>query len=363
MRIDEHVEGGAVTQRADRSSAARGAAAGEARGEAFESHRARLVGVAYRMLGSLAEAEDVVQDAWLRLARADDAGDAGDAGTMASSDVAPRDLGAWLTTVVGRLALDRLRSACARREVYVGPWLPEPLVRSPTLEPAAQVELDDTVRLALLVVLERLTPEQRVAFVLHDVLGLPFADVAEVLGTTAAAARQHASRARRAVQDAGPARPVPAARQQAAVAAFAAATAGGDLGALVRVLAPDVVLVSDGGGRVRAALRPVVGAENVARLLLGLAAQAGEPGAGLLAVPALVNDELGFVVRLERADGSVDLSVVVPHVDDAGRVGAVDMIRNPDKLGAVRAWADEALAAQEALAPDGSSQTVESVNP
>jgi len=277
---------------------------------AFDAHRRRLVAVAYRMLGSVGDAEDVVQDAWLRLSAADDV---------------PRDLAAWLTTVVGRLCLDRLRSARVRREAYVGPWLPEPLVTTPG--PAEQVEAGESVRFALLVVLERLTPEQRVAFVLHDVLGVPFAEVAEVLGTTVATARQHASRARRAVDGARPRRTVSLARQEEVVAAFVAATAGGDLSALVAVLAPDVVLTSDGGGKVRAALRPVVGADHVARLLLGLVAQ------GVVAVErVLVNGEVGLVVRMDRPDGSTDVSVVVPHVDADGRVAALDMVRNPDKL-------------------------------
>lgn len=302
----------------------------------FETHRRRLVRVAYRMLGSFAEAEDAVQDAWLRLAAADDE---------------PRDLGAWLTTVVGRLCLDRLRSARVRREVYVGPWLPEPLVAAAEPGPAEQVEVDESVRLALLVVLERLTPEQRVAFVLHDVLGLPFAAVAEALGTTTASARQHASRGRRAVDDGRPPRTVSLAQQQAVVGAFVAAAAGGDLSVLVEVLAPDVVLTSDGGGKVRAALRPVVGADAVARLILGLVVQGASgrdregvvvtedtlsgPAGRIAVVPVLVNGELGLVVRLDRTDGSVDASVVVPHVDETGRVAAVDMIRNPDKLGAL----------------------------
>lgn len=306
----------------------------------LQAHRRRLVGLAYRMLGSLAEAEDVVQEAWLRLASADDV----------------RDVGPWASTVVSRLCLDRLRSARVRRETYVGPWLPEPVVQPAEPGPAEVVERDDSVRLALLVVLERLTPEQRVALVLHDVLALPFSEVAAVLGTTVPTARQHAARARRVVADAAPPRPVPLDRQRAVVSAFASAAAGGDLDALLRVLAPDVVLTSDGGGRVRAALRPVVGAEKVARLLAGLVTQ----GAGRLeVVPVLVNGEVGLVVRLADG-GTVDVTVVVPHVDEQGRVAAVDMVRNPEKL----AGAAQTVRAPGALSSaPGSAHTEASVNP
>ena len=287
----------------------------------FEQHRRRLTGLAYRMLGTLADAEDAVQDAWLRLDRAGADGVA--------------DLGGWLTRVTSRLCLDRLRALRASRESYVGPWLPEPLVTplgaapGGADDPAARVVVDDSVRLALLLVLERLTPEQRVAFVLHDVFAVPFDEVAEALGTTPAAARQLASRARRAAADDAPPRPVDPADQRRAVAAFHDAVQAGDLDGLVRALAPDVVLRSDGGGRVRAALRPVVGADAVARLLLGLGARAAQ--GRLVVAPALVNGEPGFVVRLVTPDAE-DLSVVVLHVGQDGLVAGVDMIRNPDKL-------------------------------
>lgn len=296
-------------------------AATEALAAEFEAHRRRLTGLAYRMLGTLAEAEDVVQDAWLRLAR------------VRRDEV--RDLGAWLTTATSRLCLDRLRSARSEREVYVGPWLPEPVVEEQD-GPAARVEVDESVRLALLVALERLTAEQRVALVLHDVFALPFEEVAEVLAVTPAAARQLASRARRAVEDQRVPRPVDATLQREVVSAFVAAAAGGDVGHLVRVLAPDVVLRSDGGGRVRAALRPVVGADGVARFLLGLV----ERSAGdVRVVPVLVNGEVGLLVSASTAAGS-DRSVLVPHVGPTGTVTGVDIVRNPEKLRRVpaRLW-------------------------
>src|SRR3954447_17068404 len=212
--------------------------------ERFEELRPGLIRLAYGELGSLAEAEDVVQDAWLRLQRVD------------ADDV--RDLRAWLTTTVSRLALDTLRSARVRREAYVGPWLPEPLVdrAGEGTHPAPGAAVAETVGLALLVVLESLSASERVAFVLHDVFGYEFAHVAEVLGTTVQSARQHASRARRAVEARRPRVPATREQQRAAGDAFLAATLGGDVGALVELLDPDVVLTSDGGGVVLAARKP-----------------------------------------------------------------------------------------------------------
>lgn len=302
----------------------------------FEQHRRHLVGVAYRLLGAFGEAEDVVQDAWIRLARSDADG--------------VEELGAWLTTVVSRLCLDRLRSARSRREQYVGPWLPEPLVApvdGPVVGPAERVEVDESVRLALLVVLDRLTPEQRVAFVLHDVFAVPFDEVARALGTTVPAARQLASRARRTVRAETPAPPPDRTRQAAVVDAFFRAAAGGDLGALVELLAPDVVLTSDGGGVARAALRPVRGADKVARFLLGLAGY--YPGVPFGAAPVLVNGEVGVVVQVRpEPSGPPDVSVVLPRVGQDGLVHGVEVVRNPAKLGDVEALA--ALAATDAPA-------------
>ncbi|MBB2923501.1 RNA polymerase sigma factor SigJ [Cellulomonas cellasea] len=291
----------------------------------FEEHRARIVGLAYRVLGSRADAEDVVQDAWLRFAGAD--------------RPAIEEPAAWLTTVTTRLCLDRLRSARVRRETYVGPWLPEPWVQPLDAPPGPEqlALLDESVRLALLVVLEELSPEQRVAFVLHDVFAVPFADVAESLGTSVAAARQLASRARRAVREHRPPPAVPLPRQREVVEAFTRAAFGGDLDGLVRTLAPDVVLRSDGGGRVSAALRPVVGPDHVARFLLGLRTRAGT--ARVDVVPVLVNGELGALVEIgESTDGHVasGITVVLPRVGPDGLVHEVDMVRNPDKLTRVR---------------------------
>jgi RNA polymerase sigma-70 factor, ECF subfamily len=287
---------------------------------AFEEHRAHLVAVGYRITGSLADAEDAVQESWLRLAGLDPAARA-----------AVRDLRAWLTTVVGRICLDRLRSAAARRERYVGPWLPEPLVGTGGADdPLAAVVRDEGVRMAAMVVLERLTPAQRVAFVLHEAMDLPFAAIAGVLGCTEATARQHASRARRAVAAADPPPRADRAEQEAVLAAFADAIARADQAALVALLHPDAAFVNDSDGRVRAARRPVVGADKVARLLLGLVRRYGP---GLLRVrPVLVNGEVGVVTG---GDGPAPASVTVISLRD-GRIGAVYGVLNPEKLTRVR---------------------------
>jgi RNA polymerase sigma-70 factor, ECF subfamily len=276
--------------------------------DGFEEHRAHLLRVGYRITGRLADAEDAVQDAWLR---------------WAARDEPPRDPRAWLATVVGRICLDRLRSSAARRERYVGPWLPEPLVTAPDDDgPLAAVVRHEDVRMAAMVVLERLSAPQRVAFVLHDALDLPFAEIGEVLGCPAATARQHAARARRIVADAAvPPRPRTA-EQQAVLAAFADAMAHADLPALLEVLHPDVVLLNDGGGEVAAARRPVVGADKVARLLLGLLARYGP---GMLAGEiVLVNGELG----LRTADPAAVTVLAIA----GGRIVGVHGVLNPAKL-------------------------------
>ena len=206
----------------------------------FEAERPRLRAVAYRMLGSTSEAEDAVQDAWLRLSGTD--ADAID------------NVGAWLTTVVARLALDRLRSARARHEQTAGDRLPDPIVEPVAAfepaggpDPAAQAELADSIGLAMLVVLEQLSPAERLAFVLHDTFGLPFEEIAPIVDRTPAATRQLASRARRRVRGGTPERPVSKRRQQELLDAFLAAASGGDFDALVRILDPEVVVRTDFG--------------------------------------------------------------------------------------------------------------------
>src|SRR5437588_253160 len=221
----------------------------------FERHRTNLRAVAYRMLGSVSEAGDAVQEAWLRLDRSD---------TRAVTN-----LGAWLTTVVGRVCLDMLRARRARREDYVGTWLPEPIVTiDDAANPAEEALLADSVGLALLVVLETLTPAERLAFVLHDMFGVPFDEIATIVDKSADAARQLASRARRRVRGAAPVSDVDLARQREVVDAFLAASRAGSFEALLEVLDPDVVFRIDAGADSELTRGPVTGAADVARLIL-----------------------------------------------------------------------------------------------
>jgi RNA polymerase sigma-70 factor (ECF subfamily) len=287
--------------------------------EDFERHRGHLFGVAYRMLGSRAEAEDAVQETWLR---------------YAGARPEPDDLRAWLTTVIGRICLDVLRSALVRRESYVGPWLPEPIVtRLPAADsPADIVARREQVSMALLVVLERLTPEQRVAFVLHDVFAVPFDAIASTMDITSAAARQLASRARRAVTAPDvPRHTADLAEQQRVLVAFVAAAERGDLVALTRILAPDVVLTGDGAGLAPAGRHPVVGAEQVARFVLGLFRQVPRQEA-VYAEPMLVNGDLGLAVDPVQPGGEHGFLIVMAFAVDGGRITAMFNQLNPDKL-------------------------------
>jgi RNA polymerase sigma-70 factor (ECF subfamily) len=292
---------------------------GDESGGRFEAHRRHLFGVAYRMLGSRSEAEDAVQETWLR---------------YSSARPEPDDLRAWLTTVIGRICLDVLRSARVRREAYVGQWLPEPIVTrlpSGAPDPAEEVAQHEQISLALLVVLERLTPEQRVAFVLHDVFAVPFEEIAATLDTTPAAARQLATRARRtlAAPDA-PRHTADLTEQRRVLAAFVAAAARGDLDALARTLAPDVVVSGDGGGVAQAARQPVVGAVQASRFLLGLFRLVDRFQVAHAEL-ALVNGDLGLVVDGVDAAGAPSLAVLGLAVAD-GRITAVYNQLNPDKL-------------------------------
>lgn len=278
----------------------------------FEAERAHLLGVGYRITGSVADAEDAVQEAWLRLSRTEEP---------------VRDLRAWATTAVGRLCLDRLRSAAARRERHVGPWLPEPVVTTPDDDgPLAAMVLAEDVRMAAMVVLDRLGPAQRVAFVLHEALGEPYDEIGAVLGCSAEAARQHAARARRALADAPVPPPVPDTVAAGAIARFAEALTSGDARTLAAVLHPDVVMINDGGGRVSAARRPVHGPDKVSRLLVGLLAQYGP---GLMdGRPVVVNGEPGFLVP---GDGNASTSVTVLTLQD-GLIRAIHSVLDPEKL-------------------------------
>ncbi|MEV0756858.1 RNA polymerase sigma factor SigJ [Streptosporangium sp. NPDC050280] len=287
----------------------------EALAAEFDAIRPRLVGVAYGLLGSVDEAEDVVQDAWFRLGRAE------------RSEIG--DVTGWLVVTVSRLALDVLRSARVRREEYVGPWLPEPVVGEG--DPADRVTLDESMSMAMLVVLESLSPAERTAFVLHDVFGLPFGEVARAVGRSAAACRQLAARARGHVAARAPRFEVDEAEHRRVVEAFAQVIRGGDgdgdIDTLMTLLDPDVVLRSDGGGVVGAARRPVHGSERVARFLLGIARRIGR--ADRLAVTT-VNGRAGLLRTSEGGLAVYGLTV------SEGRITGIDIVRNPEKLRSVR---------------------------
>lgn len=274
--------------------------------DAFERARPRLLGLAYRMLGVVADAEDVVQEAWLRWHAAGPP-------TVDRPD-------AWLTTVTTRLALDRLRTLRHRREEYVGPWLPEPIVVAPGPEEAA--ELAETLTLGFLSLLDCLGPVERAVFLLVDVFGVAYPEVAATVDKTEVACRQIASRARRRLREAH-LRP-PTGPERRAVDALIGAVLAGDVDAVLARLAPDAVLVSDGGPARRAARRPVVGAERVARFLTNLT----QRNSGRAhATPVTVNGDPGIIVAI---DGDIDMVAAFEVEHD--RVAAVWIIRNPDKL-------------------------------
>lgn len=280
----------------------------------FVAHRGLLFTVAYEMLGSAADAEDVVQDTWLRW----------DAiGGAARSDV--RDPRAFLVRMVTRKALDRLRANARRREEYVGEWLPEPLLTTPDV--AEDVELAESVSFAMLTVLETLTPTERAVFVLREVFDLSYAEIAEALGKSAAAVRQIGHRAREHVAARRPRMEVSRSEQQQVVERFVAAVTQGDLPALLDVLAPDVVLVADGGGVVQAVVNPVVGAKKVANLLGGF--QRLAPEAEVRQV--LLNGAAGARV-VGTADG---FDTAISFVVEDGRISRIFAVRNPAKLGRI----------------------------
>lgn len=271
----------------------------------FHELRPRLLGIAYRITGSIADAEDVVQEAWLRFQRTE----------------AVDDMVGWLVTIVSRLALDELKRAHRRRETYVGPWLPEPVCVSPTTDPAVAAEIADSLTLAFLQLLDTLTPAERVAFLLADIFDRPYTQVALVLGRSEAASRQLASRARRRIGGL----PLPRASDADAATAteFVAAMLGGDIDRLLQLVAPDVILVSDGGAEIRAARRPVVGALRVTRFLRTIGSRFGD----VPCVPYPLNHGTSYAAVLDN----VVLAVIDPEVAD-GVVRSVRIILNPAKL-------------------------------
>lgn len=280
----------------------------------FEAERGRLFGIAYRMLGTVADAEDVVQDAWVK---------------WSQQDVrAVAKPGAYLARTVTNLALNRLSSAAAQREQYVGPWLPEPLVAAAdgtdvAPDVAEEVERAESVSLAMLVVLESLSPLERAVFILREVFGYAYAEVAEAVGRSEAAVRQLAHRAREHVAARRPRFDASAAERRRVTEEFLAACASGELERVMEVLAPDVVLRTDGGGRVRSALRPIHGARKVARWTLGVLPRLFTPTVWF----AQVNGHPGLLVASEgRPDSVISMEVA------EGRITAIHVVRNPEKL-------------------------------
>jgi RNA polymerase sigma factor (sigma-70 family) len=271
--------------------------------DAFDPLRPRLLRIAYRMLGIVAEAEDVVQEAYLRWHQTD--------------RTAVRDAEAVLVRTVTRLCLDVLKSARVRREQYVGTWLPEPIVET--------VEGDD-LTLTLMMALERLSPLERAAFLLHDVFGMEFEEVAKAIDRDPAACRQLASRARAHVREARPRFPVSEAQGRELASAFYAASRGGDLNALQALLSQEVVVYADGGGKVKAALNPILGLEKVMRLFEGLARLSTVQSSRLVHEGTL--DGLPAIVTQE-ADGALQTTAL--GIED-GRIVAIYVTRNPDKL-------------------------------
>ena len=272
-------------------------------------YRGRLLGLAYRMLGSRSDAEDVVQDAYIRFAGAHDI----------------HNPEAFLVTIVTRLCLDRLKSAKAQREVYVGPWLPEPVFDAQDLSAGSATELADDLSFALLLALDRLSPMERAAFLLHDVFDTPFADVARMIDRSEAACRQLAARARRAVRDE---RPTPTAAPEnhaRLLQAFAEAASSGDTSRLVGLLREDAILIADSAGRKAAPINHVVGADKIARFFIGVANK--NAGRDERIVPMMINGNAGALLYLDgEADHTVSMAI------DGERIAAIYIVRNPDKL-------------------------------
>ena len=288
--------------------------------EVFEAHRDLMFAVAYRMLGTITDAEDAVQDAWLRWSAA------------SRADVA--DPRSYLARIVTNTALNRLRSVRSRREAYIGPWLPEPLLTAAGPDAAERAELAESVSVAMLVVLESLTPEERAVFVLREVFGFGYEEIGAALGRSSPAVRQLAHRAREHVQARRPRFDVDRNQQREVTERFLAAAGGGDIEGLMSVLAPDVTLLTDGGGKARAALRPMTGAGKVARFLVAIASRPymGIEISEISLEAAEINGSLGTLITGGgRAIAALTMTV------SGGRVTAIQLLANPDKLTAITA--------------------------
>jgi RNA polymerase sigma-70 factor, ECF subfamily len=281
--------------------------------ERFEKHRARLLGLSYRMLGSRCDAEDIIQDAWLKWSQAGRG--------EVQSDYA------YLSTIVTRLCLDRLRGEQVRRQTYRGPWLPEPITDAVSLSAQTTSELADDLSYALLLALERLTARERAAFLLHDVFSVPFAEVATILEGNEAAVRQLAARARRAVREARPSRPVAREAHSRLLGAFMTALNEGNEEALKALLREDAVYINDSGGHRPAASRPVRGASRIIRLLSGLERRYRLPKGSVSATSALINGSDALLVHVNGT-----LAQMWTIASDGGHIAAVYVMSNPHKL-------------------------------
>jgi RNA polymerase sigma-70 factor, ECF subfamily len=292
--------------------------------EEFQTHRSALFAVAYRMLGSATDAEDVLQDAWLRFA--------------AAQPSALRSLKGYLTTIVTRLCLDRLKSARATREEYVGTWLPEPVATDDRRQPERSLALAESVTLAFMVLLETLSPEERAVFLLREVFDYEYDEIAGMLDTTPANCRQLFHRAKGRIAERKPRFRATVDEKRPLVERFVRAFSEASESELTSVLAADVGLWSDGGGKVLAARRPVFGREHVVKLLIGIVRTAPAAGVALSSVTldiVEVNDEPAIVMRVS---GTID-AVYVPTIED-GAISALRIVRNPDKLAYIRRQLD-----------------------
>ena len=283
-----------------------------ARVETFLHYRPLLLSIAYRMLGSMADAEDLVQETFIRW--------------QASSELDVHSPRAYLVTIVSRLCIQQLESARVQREHYVGPWLPEPVSTEATADPLAASELQDSLSMAFLLLLERLTPVERAAFLLHDVFGYGYDDLVRVLSKSEASCRQIVHRARQHVTEHRPRFDAAPEQHERLVRAFVAAASSGNLAGLVSVLADEVVLYSDGGGKANAAVRPVHGALNVARFVLGAIAKSVPKDVSVHIEP--VNGQPGVVYRLPQGAAGCVISLVITDQ----RISDILVVTNPDKL-------------------------------
>jgi RNA polymerase sigma-70 factor, ECF subfamily len=293
------------------------------REQIFQEERPRLFAIAYRMLGSVMDAEDAVQDTFLRWQQ------------LTDQELTVMSLRAYLTTMLTRRCIDLLRSARARREQYVGPWLPEPIVTEHETDPAEMVALADSLSTAFLVLLERLSPTERAVFLLREAFDYDYAEIAQIVGTSEANCRQLLSRARKKMAEGRPRFSAPPEQQQRLAAAFGRASFSGDLDGLIRLLSDDVTLWADGGGKIAAARNPIHGPERVARFVLGALAKAPP---NLVSRPVMLNGQMGFVSLL---DGQPFVALTLDLADD--RIRGLYLVANPDKLRGLTRTIQDAL--------------------